>query len=168
MPIKLTLTGNIDRDAVDYWSSEKQSYLNDFPGVFIFEDWLEFDRTIPLMLQSDVYCSATLGEGCSLARINALVLGMPMVTTRCGEMLEFEAGADHIRLAEPGDLEGFKSTLRDLIEKTFKGEIQVRRDLVKKWRKQFHPEVECLAWQKVAKRILRSEVSSRTPSRIIC
>ena len=114
------------------------------------------DQILNLMRQADIYCSATLGEGCSNARLQALALGMPMMTTRCGEMTDLAEGIGHVRLAEPGDLEGYKSGLRRMVAATLDGGIKVRPAVIRKWRARFHASEEIRAWSRVAQRRLRA------------
>jgi glycosyltransferase involved in cell wall biosynthesis len=149
LPVTLTLVGNVEPQAATYWASKQRYYRRACPDTFVFNAWASPEQIVAMMFSSDVYCSASLGEGCSLARLKALTLGLPIVTTRSGEIPDFAGSVPHVYLCEPGDAEGYAAALRAAVEKILAGGIHVPRKNVQAWRRQLRPESERVAWQAV-------------------
>jgi len=64
------------------------------------------------LAEADIYCSATLGEGCSQARVRALLTGMPIATTLCGEIADLSEMLTGCYTAPCGDLEGYTAAVK--------------------------------------------------------
>jgi glycosyltransferase involved in cell wall biosynthesis len=85
-------------------------------GVFVYRDLTPNDpRLRDLYARADVFVLPTLADCFSLASLEAMATGLPVVTTRVGGIPEL---VDHGRsgfLVEPGDEEGLARALRDLV-----------------------------------------------------
>src|SRR5438874_333130 len=99
------------------------------------------------LLSSDVYCSATLGEGCSLARSAAMVTGIPIVSTNCGELADLASDVPHVRLSQPADSSGFLEALRDMCVGVLTGRVTIDTSAVDRWCHYFRPEREQEEWR---------------------
>jgi glycosyltransferase involved in cell wall biosynthesis len=158
MPITLTIVGNTDDRGALYWQSLKKQYSSEFATCFFLKDWVPRDSISTLLLDSDVYCSATLGEGSSTSRLTALALGMPVVTSACGEIVNIATGANHVRLSQPGDQEEFTNMLRLLINDVRGHRLRIRQDLIGKWRSMLDPIREAHCWRRTVVEVLKRVV----------
>jgi glycosyltransferase involved in cell wall biosynthesis len=146
VPVTLALCGTTERGQETYWHKQRQRLWERFPDAVFLHDHLELPQVWQLMLQTNLYCSATLGEGCSLARAAALCVGMPIVTTATAEILDLAADAPHIRLAPPGDAEGFRQALRQAIQDIRDRRLTVDAGRLPEWREHFSANRERHEW----------------------
>lgn len=145
LPLRLLLYGGVYDGEAPYWSSI------DTHGAEL-RGHVDAATLWPVMAASDLYVSPTLGEGSSLARSAALCIGMPVVTTRCGEMLDLDA-ASHVRLAPPADYASFLRVLRDACVAMRDGTLTVDAARVQSWRRHFTAERERDEWREVLERV---------------
>jgi glycosyltransferase involved in cell wall biosynthesis len=148
-PVRLTVAGRIEAKEKNFWEECQRDYMARFPGVFSFPGWLAPDRLHAALMSSEVYVSATLGEGCSLAQMRAMALGMPMVATRTGALVELCGQAAHVRLCAPGNVSQFTSEVRSMLAGLRNGTVQVDMDRVHQWRRLFTVERERRQWEEV-------------------
>lgn len=151
--VSLTVAGRVvapeNSYEESYWHDCKRHYASRFPGAFCFPGWLRPEQWNALLMDSHVYVSATLGEGCSLGQSRALTLGIPMVVTRTGALPQLRRDASHVRLCAPGSVSAFTAELRSMIQDLRRGSIQVDRNHVDAWRRHFDPERERAEWLRV-------------------
>ncbi len=152
LPVRLVICGTTYEGHEPYWAGLRAAYRERYPLAVRFDDYLDRLTLSEIMSRCDLYCSPTLGEGCSHARVAALCAGMPIVTTRCGEMPDVADGAAHVRMSLPGDAEGFVDELRDACRAVLAGTIHVDRDRVAGWREYFAPARESLEIEQVIRR----------------
>ncbi|MCX6303841.1 MAG: glycosyltransferase family 4 protein [Bacteroidetes bacterium] len=115
LSVTLIISGTSEIEELEYWNKYRGDIENKYPSDFVFLDYTE--DVNPLLLDADYYCSATLSEGCSNSRITALALGIPVITTRSGEILDIEANLNNCSLAEPGDFESFYNAILKMLNK---------------------------------------------------
>jgi glycosyltransferase involved in cell wall biosynthesis len=133
-----------------YWTERRgqaaraQGLSTFFPGHIALEDVLEH------MLGADIYASATLGEGSSAARARALAVGIPMVTTRCGELAD-DPGADHVRLVPVADADAFEAALAQLAQDVLARTV-VDEEAVARYRARFDRAGEWAPWVALLRR----------------
>ncbi|MCW5982169.1 MAG: glycosyltransferase family 4 protein [Bryobacteraceae bacterium] len=154
-PISLTVAGADAPKEKEYWEERRRHYVARFPNAFSFPGWLAPREIGALFRASHIYCSASLGEGCSQSHTRALTAGMPAVATRTGALPELAGDCPHVRLAAPGDVEGFTRQLRAMVSAVRAGSVLVDRDQVLAWRRHFSPERECAEWAKAAATVTR-------------
>jgi glycosyltransferase involved in cell wall biosynthesis len=107
----LTVVGRTEAGNRAFWERERARLGAELGDRVRLLDWIEPSALQELRMGSHLYCSATLGEGCSLARLAALATGMPLVSTRCGELPDLAADLAHVRLAPPGSIDGLAAAL---------------------------------------------------------
>ena len=94
----LNICGPTEVEERKYWKKWKEENVALFGHKIIFEDFLKPDEVDDRLSNCDVYCSASLGEGSSAARLNALRCGVPIVTSATGEMCEPVIDHNNVRL----------------------------------------------------------------------
>lgn len=144
--LKLIICGGTLEGQEDYWNQLKKTSLLNKGCDIEYIDHLPLSDVWQRMFESSIYCSPTIGEGCSHARAVALCMGIPMVTTNCGEIPDVTKG-NHVRLSEPGDAEGFLSSLRELVIELKDSRFQVDRSDLQSLKKFFSPEKEYQQWE---------------------
>jgi glycosyltransferase involved in cell wall biosynthesis len=145
LPLRLLLYGGMYDGEEPYWSSID-------PHGAELRGHVDTATLWPVMAASDIYVSPTLGEGCSLARSAALSIGMPVVTTRCGEMLDIDA-ASHVLLAPPADYAAFVRVLREACVAMRDDTLTIDAARVQSWREHFTAERECEEWLQVLEHV---------------
>jgi glycosyltransferase involved in cell wall biosynthesis len=160
---RLIVAGSVESSTMAYWNDKKKEMAERLGSDVEFREHLSLEEVGGLLETSHVYCSATLGEGCSLARAAALVAGMPIVTTRCGEMPDLAADASHVALARPGDSPEYSRLLHDMCLRVAAGTIQVDGGQVDRWRTYFRPERESREWRAIVGDVAGQELIPMDP-----
>ncbi len=145
-PLEMSICGETAFNEQDYWDKVRSDLSSQYGERVKLNGLLERSAIKEMLLSADLYCCATLGEGCSQARSRALVLGMPITSTRCGELKDLALEASHIALAEPGDIEGFVTALRSSCEQVLEGSIEIDMGCVAAARLVLSTEIEQAAW----------------------
>ena len=145
--VTLTVAGRIEPKERNYWNACQREYEARHPGVFTFPGWLPADRLREVLLASTVYVSATFGEGCSLAQMRAMALGMPVVATRTGAIQELCQNAAHVALCPPCDAVALSAAIHSMLAGLRGGSIRVESKCVEEWRRHFSPERERCDWE---------------------
>jgi glycosyltransferase involved in cell wall biosynthesis len=147
LPLSLTIVGGTYAlDDSGYWDELKQSYQTRYPGRFHFPGQLPREEIDDYLRAAHIYCSATLAEGCSLSRIRALTIGIPIVTTRCGALPELAAGCDHVRLSPPGDWPALARELEAAVTEIRANHSSPDSERIEGWRKHFSVDRERKEW----------------------
>ncbi|MBS0186230.1 MAG: glycosyltransferase family 4 protein [Proteobacteria bacterium] len=158
-PLTLKILGKTETQNKSYWTNLKEKFKENYQNSFFYSDFVESSEDLrTLLLNSDIYCSPTLGEGCSNARIQALCVGIPMVTTQCSEILDFYPllNPKFIELSLPGEIEGFTSALEKIIVKIQTHQIQRQdKDYNMILKNIFSFETEKIKWEKVIRETLK-------------
>lgn len=145
LPVQLKICGKTQVGQEAYWQALRKHASQQFPEAVFLYDYLSDQDVLEMLLRGDIYCSATLGEGSSQARASALCLGLPMVTTDCGEILDLEPQAPHLSRVLPADAKGFYLALRESCLRYLRGELRVEQRFVNQWREYFSPAREAAA-----------------------
>jgi glycosyltransferase involved in cell wall biosynthesis len=145
LPVRLEICGKIEQWEGEYWARRMEEMRAAFGSDFAYMGYVDRDSVFDRLYRSHIYCSATLGEGSSAARSAALCVGIPMMTTRCGELAGPPA-APQIRLVDIADARGFVRSLRQLVEEMAAGKVEVDRGAVMAFRAHFDPARERKAW----------------------
>lgn len=154
MPLSLHVCGKTEDAQTSYWETLRSRAVAAGGSAIRFSDLLDDRGVGELLGRCDLYCSATLGEGCSHARVSALCAGVPLVTTACGEIPDVAAGTPHVRICPPADENAFVATLRAACADIVNGEIPVDLQRVQQWREHFAPERERSAYLAVLRGVL--------------
>jgi len=154
LPVTLAIVGDVERKQRAYWSALRENYLARFGKALMLGDYIDAAEVPSFLLGGDIYCLASLAEGCSQSRCGALAVGMPVVSTRCGELPDLAERVSHVRLAAPADQEGFTSTLRQACRDVLAGGIAIDTNRVDQWRCHLAPERERAAWIAAVRRVL--------------
>ena len=147
LPVRLTICGATMDKQESYWEALRSEYTRSIGTAITFYDFIPRSEVVEQLAAADMFCSCTLGEGCSHSRTTALCAGLPVVTTACGEMPELLGSASHIRLAAPGDPEGYLSTLRTACIDFLENRLRPDEESVKRWREHFTMERELSQWE---------------------
>lgn len=156
-PICLRVFGKVESINKDYWEKAYKQLQNEYPHSFFYEGIANTKKIFKALLDSDIYCSPTLGEGCSNSRLKALSVGIPVVSTSCGEILDFftDYKTNFIRLAQSGEIDDFTKSLEKMI-------LSIKRNALKRNDNRyfslvdtmFSPEREKELWERIIRSIV--------------
>lgn len=154
-PITLFIVGKTDTINTSYWNNLKKTYKTRYPDAFFFDAYVKPSVLHHHLLNSHLYLSATLGEGCSNSRLQALATGIPMITTLCAEMKDLFSHTcpAHIELTQPGDIDGFTKGLEKKIEETINGQFQHTPDQNINFQSHFSKNYEIQKWESLCRQI---------------
>ena len=155
LPLILTIAGDDESGSGAYWKDVRKAFSRTLGERIRFCSRIDADRVRHHLASADLYCSATLGEGCSLARAAAMVAGIPIASTRCGELADLAAGASHVRLADPADAAGFLDLLRETCADILARRMTIDLCAVEGWRDYFCPEREQEQWRACIEHVAR-------------
>jgi predicted glycosyltransferase len=158
LPIKLMLAGSTDPSSQDFWTEQRNTYKKMLPEVFDFNDYLSREQIHSVILDGDIYCSATIGEGCSNGSLLALNLGIPIVATKTGAIGEIAEDDSSIFLSEPSDIEKFKNNLRSAVTKCLNGDLKIERN-IEEIRKLSSTKKEKFEWANVISDVLPKKIT---------
>ena len=149
LPVRLTAIGSTEKECADFFGRERELLLKRFPKNFDFRNHVPPAEARRLLLKADVYCSASLSEGCSNATLKALVLGKPIVSTNVGILPDFAGGLEHVLVSDPIDYEQFVENLRNMVGRLLSGTLSVSGEEVSLLANRFSPAAEASAWHRV-------------------
>jgi|GEM_PF-475079 len=99
---------------------------------------------------SHLYCSPSLGEGCSNSRMTALSLGIPMCITRTGAIEEISKGYRNIWWCEPASKTSYEKCLKQACLQLLENNIQPEAEnTITTIRHTLNPKREKFRWEKV-------------------
>ena len=146
LPVSLRVCGDYFPGEEAYWEQKRVEYAERFGQAANLSLYQPQPGLWQEMAHYDIYCSPTLGEGCSHARIAALCMGMPIVTTVCGEMPDVADKIRHVCLSSPADFDMYREQLRDAVLRLLSGRLMIDSDAVEEWRRYFSPARETAEW----------------------
>lgn len=85
--VELSIAGDIKEEEKAYWDKRIQSVKESCGESFRQLGYQ--DSVLPFMQQADIFISASLSEGCSNSRILALCMGIPIITTDNGAIIDY-------------------------------------------------------------------------------
>lgn len=147
--VRLVLAGRAEPKEFAYWASRRRVLAESRQNTMRLQDRVSPSAVERLTLTSDIYATASLGEGCSNASLQALCLGIPIVATRCGALPELAAGSTHVRWVNPADMIGFIDALREWVMGVRKGTVRVDPDAVRQVRARCTVSAERAEWAKL-------------------
>jgi glycosyltransferase involved in cell wall biosynthesis len=153
---RLVICGSDQAGQEDYWMARRLLFETESCLSACFPGYLDRSEIVDQICESDIYASATLGEGASAARVLALCLGVPMVTTACGELAD-DPKAQHIRLVPTCDAAAFHDAVFALATDLLEGRVTINEDVVDGFRCRFDPQKEWAAWVSLVRRITSNE-----------
>jgi glycosyltransferase involved in cell wall biosynthesis len=156
LPVRLVIYGGIAADQAAYWKQRLVALGQTASARLHRRGHVDRQTIYEAFRTTDIFCSATLGEGSSSGRIAAVCAGLPIVTTRCGEMESELDGVSHVRLSNVADADGFLAALRAGVNDVMSGTLPIDAGAVQRWRDQFAPAREADAWA-----ALMNEVAAR-------
>jgi glycosyltransferase involved in cell wall biosynthesis len=84
-------------------------------GRVVFHGSLPNDKVREMYRSADIFVLPTLSESCSMALLEAMSAGLPIITTRAGGNPHLIRDGDNGRLVKPGDVPELKAAIEDLI-----------------------------------------------------
>ena len=118
-PVTLTIVGGTDPEQVDYWGAARRGWEARFGPTAVFGDQVTKADVERLLLDGDVYCSASLGEGSPQGALFAMALGMPVIGPGASSVADLmDPERDRVALFRPGDREGLYRCLAEMVGRT--------------------------------------------------
>ena len=150
LPVELTIAGPT---GAGRWESVRKKYAAIFGPRVIFRDWIDRSDVEQFLLSADIYCSASLSEGCSNATMLALALGMPIASSATGALVDLGSSLDHVFLSTPGRVEEFTDSLRTAVDCILNNRLTVDKEKVNEIVRCLSRERERSAWLKVIREV---------------
>lgn len=110
--VELTIAGDIREEEHDYWV-ERIQLLKEACG-YCFRPVGYQDSVIPFLEQADIFISASLSEGCSNSRIQALCMGIPFISTDNGAVQDYPFPKTNLVLVPVGNPSIIASRIRSI------------------------------------------------------
>lgn len=115
-PVTITIAGKIQAEQHKYWTAAKQEWSDLFVGRACFRGPIGKNEVERMLLDGDIYCSASLGEGSPNGALFALSLGMPIVAPRASSLADItDPDLDRVSLFCAGDREDFYARLKAMV-----------------------------------------------------
>jgi glycosyltransferase involved in cell wall biosynthesis len=146
LPIDLSIVGPT---RLGRWDKFQKKYRERYPSQIQFNGMIPYRKMRNFLLSGDIYCSASYSEGCSNATMLALGLGMPIVSTATGALVEFSDGLRHVKLAELASHPGLINALREMVKGLLDKTISVDQLKIKNMVDRLSMENEREAWKRV-------------------
>lgn len=116
--VTLTVVGKTAEGEQEYWAAARKEWSDRLGGSASFQGQIAKDDVECLLLRSDVYCSASLGEGSPNGALFAMALGMPVVAPQSSSLADvWEPGIDPVSLFRAGDRENLYSCLAAMVSR---------------------------------------------------
>lgn len=155
-PASLTIVGGTDVEQVDYWRDARRLWEERFGPTAAFRGHVTKAEVERLLLNGDVYCSASLGEGSPQGAVFAMALGMPIVGPRSSSVADLvDPVRDRVALFRPGDREGLHRCLADMVGRVREGLRMPDRERIDALRQQLR-HAEAQAWSEALEAAARA------------
>ena len=122
LPVNLDVFGPTEPGC---WGTLQQSYSARYGERMILQNMIDRKDIESLLVSKDIYCSASLSEGCSNATMLALGLGMPVVSTATGALVDLASGCQHVAITTVASVDEFTDALRRFARRTLEGTLCV-------------------------------------------
>jgi predicted glycosyltransferase/glycosyltransferase involved in cell wall biosynthesis len=168
LPVRLRIVGSTNTDQEPYWRGLKEQYGRSYPGLFDLQDYVPRSVVKSLLLESDIYCSASIGEGCSNGSLLALGLGLPIVSTDTGALAELAGNDPSIFLSAPGDVLSLEGNLSAAAKMCLEKRLAARKN-VSQIQNKVSRQSESDEWLKIISEVLprRHEVKKSSQKRVL-
>jgi predicted glycosyltransferase/glycosyltransferase involved in cell wall biosynthesis len=170
-PIRLSVIGKTENTEKEYWDAYWDRIpAQDLCDLVTRREQCSRENWASLLRGADIYCSASLGEGCCNSTILAMTMGVPIVATSVGVLPEMVNGnARHVRLVPPGNVDQFADALRNSVCDAIAGRTEVANTEVEKWRNVFSTARERNQWERVVREMVprRHTIKSERQKRVL-
>lgn len=156
-PIQLHLVGEIEKVCEQYWKNLNIKVKTNQTENFIYYDYLNINDIPKMMLDCHIYVSSTLGEGCSNSRLQALSLGIPIVSTNTGELKDIVSLLGDnplLELCSPGNLAAFATGLEKMLHTLQTSDCKPDQQYIASIHKLFSLTKERTTWESVIRKSL--------------
>lgn len=150
-PVELVMAGEISERESSYWDKKICAFRQTYGEHFKYIGYCTDVST--LFEESDIYVSASLSEGCSNSRILALCIGIPIVTTNVGAILDYPFDRSFISFIPASDTKQMTTSIITMVEKLKNNQIVVSDVEIQKRREYFSLRREQNQWVELIKKI---------------
>jgi glycosyltransferase involved in cell wall biosynthesis len=117
-PATLTIVGKTAEDQREYWAAARGEWSDRFGANASFREQVTKEEVERVLLDGDIYCSASLGEGSPNGALFALALGIPVVAPQASSLADIsDQAVDPVALFRAGDREHFYNCLVAMISR---------------------------------------------------
>ena len=146
LPIQLRIAG---QTGYGHWEDIRQRFLKRYGGAISMEGQISTDAVEQFLLDGDIYCSASLSEGCSNATMLAVCLGMPVVSTATGALVDLAKELNHVDMVEAGSVMEVQNALRRIAKKLLAGSLEIDSGRLGKLSRRLSCEREKADWKNI-------------------
>ena len=102
---------------IDFWKTKcKEAGLEE---IFIFKGWIKGKEKDSILRRADIFVLPSYNEGVSMALLEAMAYGLPVVASKVGGIPEVVRHNFNGYLIEPGDTESLANYLEVLLNNSF-------------------------------------------------
>jgi glycosyltransferase involved in cell wall biosynthesis len=153
LPVSLTIAGPT---LLGDWEKVRKEFVAKNRSTFTFLDHISQEDVCDLIVESDLFCSASLSEGCSNALLSALVAEIPIVSSSTGAIVDFAHCLSHVFLCIPGDVESLANAIRGASLRLQSGTLQPDKDEIDAVLKLMSPDLERRQWTDLIRHVVES------------
>ena len=155
-PATLTIVGGTDPEQVDYWRDVRCLWEERFGPTAVFRGHVPKAEVEQLLLDGDIYCSASLGEGSPQGAMFAMALGMPVVGPGASSVADLmDPARDRVALFRPGDREDFHRCLAEMLGRVTEDPRAPDRERIDALRQRLR-HAEAQAWTEAMAAVARA------------
>ena len=151
--IELSIAGDIKEEEKDYWDTRIQSVKESCGESFRQLGYQ--DSVLPFMQQADIFISASLSEGCSNSRILALCMGIPIITTDNGAIIDYPFPKTNVVYVPVGNPVMIARCIRGIIRNLSSGQGEISSMEREERLRYFSPEREKKEWVLIINKVLK-------------
>lgn len=150
--IELSIAGDIKEEEKDYWDRRIQSVKESCGESFRQLGYQ--DSVLPFMQQADIFISASLSEGCSNSRILALCMGIPIITTDNGAIIDYPIPKTNVAFVPVGNPIMIARCIRGIIRNLSSGQGEISYMEREERLRYFSTERERKEWVSIINKVL--------------
>lgn len=150
--VELSIAGEIKEEEKSYWD-KRILYVKESCGES-FRQLGYQDSVLPFMQQADIFISASLSEGCSNSRILALCMGIPIITTDNGAIIDYPFPKTNVAFVPIGDPVMIARCIRGIIRNLSTGQGELSCIEREQRLQYFSTERERKEWATVINKVL--------------
>ena len=151
--VELSIAGDIKEEEKDYWDKRIQSVKESCGGFFHQLGYQ--DSVLPFMQQADIFISASLSEGCSNSRILALCMGIPIITTDNGAIVDYPFPKTNVVFVPVGNPVMIAKYIRGIVRNLSLGQGEIPCIELEQRLQYFSIERERKEWVSVINKVLK-------------